>query len=243
MDSDHSYIPSEVPSESRSPCPALNTLANHGYLPRSGKGIELKTLLVALITVYNVSYPLALLLAGTALLRYGKLDTSSSLLPWNWRLTIDLASLSSFGSLRIAHPASLVHPNEPSHSPDPNLLENAVSHAHKDSSGSELGLTLRDLAAIRLEREAKLSQPLDSLHERIALGESALCYLALRNHFGSTDTIPISRFAIFFGDERLPDNWWQEVRPTTTVGLIETRRIANDIKNIMAALGESRSDS
>ena len=27
------------PGDSRSPCPALNCLANHGYLPRDGKNI------------------------------------------------------------------------------------------------------------------------------------------------------------------------------------------------------------
>ena len=27
------------PDDSRSPCPALNALANHGYLPRDGKNI------------------------------------------------------------------------------------------------------------------------------------------------------------------------------------------------------------
>ena len=27
------------PRDSRSPCPALNVLANHGYLPRDGKNI------------------------------------------------------------------------------------------------------------------------------------------------------------------------------------------------------------
>ena len=27
------------PNDSRSPCPALNALANHGYLPRDGKDI------------------------------------------------------------------------------------------------------------------------------------------------------------------------------------------------------------
>ena len=28
------------PTDSRSPCPALNALANHGYLPRDGKNIS-----------------------------------------------------------------------------------------------------------------------------------------------------------------------------------------------------------
>ena len=36
--SEHRYEPPR-PTDSRSPCPALNVLANHGYLPRDGKNI------------------------------------------------------------------------------------------------------------------------------------------------------------------------------------------------------------
>ncbi|KAH8885960.1 Cloroperoxidase [Thozetella sp. PMI_491] len=36
------------PGDSRAPCPMLNTLANHGYIPRNGKNIDQATLLKAL---------------------------------------------------------------------------------------------------------------------------------------------------------------------------------------------------
>jgi hypothetical protein len=32
------------PDDLRSPCPALNSMANHGILPRDGRDIDLKTL-------------------------------------------------------------------------------------------------------------------------------------------------------------------------------------------------------
>ncbi|KAF1775390.1 NADP-dependent oxidoreductase domain [Phytophthora cactorum] len=38
----------------RSPCPALNTLANHGYLPRNGQNITHDKLSTALQNVYNI---------------------------------------------------------------------------------------------------------------------------------------------------------------------------------------------
>ncbi|KAL7942556.1 Chloroperoxidase [Trichoderma barbatum] len=41
------------PRDSRSPCPGLNVLANHGWLPRSGKNIDLPTLQVAVSSAYN----------------------------------------------------------------------------------------------------------------------------------------------------------------------------------------------
>lgn len=34
----HPFVP-PGPGDVRSPCPALNNLANHGFLPHSGKGI------------------------------------------------------------------------------------------------------------------------------------------------------------------------------------------------------------
>lgn len=37
-ESNHQYQ-APRPNDSRSPCPALNALANHGYLPRDGKNI------------------------------------------------------------------------------------------------------------------------------------------------------------------------------------------------------------
>jgi hypothetical protein len=49
------------PNDSRSPCPALNALANHGYLPRSGKDISPDVLQLVLQVylfgfVYNSFY-------------------------------------------------------------------------------------------------------------------------------------------------------------------------------------------
>ncbi|KAH6607035.1 hypothetical protein Trco_003348 [Trichoderma cornu-damae] len=41
------------PTDGRSPCPGLNVLANHGWLPRSGKNIDLATLRVAVVNAYN----------------------------------------------------------------------------------------------------------------------------------------------------------------------------------------------
>ncbi|KAL4936995.1 hypothetical protein BDV06DRAFT_232876 [Aspergillus oleicola] len=41
------------PEDLRSPCPGLNVLANHGWLPRSGKNIDLATLRTAVSSAYN----------------------------------------------------------------------------------------------------------------------------------------------------------------------------------------------
>ncbi|KAL4805155.1 Chloroperoxidase [Aspergillus unguis] len=41
------------PADSRSPCTGLNTLANHGFLPRNGRDIDLPTLHSAVSSAFN----------------------------------------------------------------------------------------------------------------------------------------------------------------------------------------------
>ncbi|KAK4224483.1 Chloroperoxidase [Podospora fimiseda] len=48
----HEYIP-PTPEDSRSPCPGLNSMANHGWLPRSGKNIDLATFQAATKNAFN----------------------------------------------------------------------------------------------------------------------------------------------------------------------------------------------
>ncbi|KIM33590.1 hypothetical protein M408DRAFT_60998 [Serendipita vermifera MAFF 305830] len=66
----HEYIPAQE-GFGRSPCPALNALANHGYLPRDGKNISIPQLVKALTGVYNLSYPLAFALASLGVILCG----------------------------------------------------------------------------------------------------------------------------------------------------------------------------
>ncbi|ESK88999.1 hypothetical protein Moror_13158 [Moniliophthora roreri MCA 2997] len=42
-------------TDSRSPCPWINSLANHGYLPRDGKNITIPAMLDAVEEVFNVA--------------------------------------------------------------------------------------------------------------------------------------------------------------------------------------------
>ncbi|KAI9854588.1 MAG: hypothetical protein M1813_000939 [Trichoglossum hirsutum] len=67
---DHSYRPGSV--DSRSPCPGLNVLANHGYLPRDGKNISNERMVEALMAGYNMSHPLATFLTSIILPSVGK---------------------------------------------------------------------------------------------------------------------------------------------------------------------------
>ncbi|ESK90335.1 chloroperoxidase-like protein [Moniliophthora roreri MCA 2997] len=240
MDPEHQYIPPENPNETRTPCPGLNALANHGYLPRSGKSISVGLLINAIVHVYNFTYTHVFLLSFPTVLRYGKLDLGASKWRfWEWGLKIDLASLAQFGVLRIAHKASLGHPDTPSHSPDPELIQDLLTRARNNPNG---GLDLHDLAAVRVARESRLSnRKLDFLHGQLAIGECGFFYLSMRNHKSSDkpDVVPEDRIKQWFGEERLPDGWWENVRPKQSVGFIETRKTASLVGKLMDSIRHS----
>ncbi|KAK7029598.1 hypothetical protein VNI00_014475 [Paramarasmius palmivorus] len=56
------------PTDARGPCPGLNTLANHGFLPRSGKNITIPAVLKAGLEGFNVHRDLLILAAKAGLL-------------------------------------------------------------------------------------------------------------------------------------------------------------------------------
>ncbi|CAG8821509.1 25891_t:CDS:2, partial [Racocetra persica] len=61
------------PGDKRSACPALNTLANHGYLPRDGDNITSQQLIKALQDAYNLSGVLATVSTYNAVVTNGLL--------------------------------------------------------------------------------------------------------------------------------------------------------------------------
>ncbi|KAF9553675.1 hypothetical protein CPC08DRAFT_822158 [Agrocybe pediades] len=83
------------PNSKRSPCPALNTLANHGYMQpptssRSGKDLSFVEVVNAIVFVYNLSYPLAYVLALSGFLTCGHLKfgfgtSHAPEIPWDPR--------------------------------------------------------------------------------------------------------------------------------------------------------------
>ncbi|KAJ7252909.1 Cloroperoxidase, partial [Mycena rebaudengoi] len=54
-------------SDSRSPCPGLNTLANHGYLPHNGRNITIPMIMDAVLEAFNVHWDTILLAAKFSL--------------------------------------------------------------------------------------------------------------------------------------------------------------------------------
>ncbi|CAG8524451.1 652_t:CDS:2 [Scutellospora calospora] len=58
--------------DERSPCPALNALANHGYLPRNGKDITPRQLFEALQKVFNENTSFAMYQVAGCFTLYGE---------------------------------------------------------------------------------------------------------------------------------------------------------------------------
>ncbi|KAJ3569128.1 heme-thiolate peroxidase [Leucocoprinus birnbaumii] len=199
----HPYV-QRGPSDSRSPCPALNTLANHGYIKHSGQDIGFIELVKALHHVYNLTWSLCIFLAAVGLYISGSFtfttrpkDPSQSdtilnrlrpIVPMpRWR--IDLASLSIRGPGKIAHDASFVHPNYvESHAPNQGLLAKLLSYTTSCSSGRcRCGLSLFDMARYHQQRESELSQPLGDFQRKVALGECGLAWAVMRKRCATMD--------------------------------------------------------
>ncbi|KAF9468363.1 Chloroperoxidase [Collybia nuda] len=209
----HEFIPSNK-SQSRAPCPALNALANHGYISRDGKDLTIPELVGALQRVYNISFTLAFLLSFVAVLYCGH------------GLRVDLGDLCKHN--KIEHNASLAHDDCPegkefaSNAPSRKLLQSLVGYA---TCGHGLGLN--DFARARVDRESRLKTPLDEIHSQIATGESALTWLVMKDQRGE---VPINLVKEWYGEERIPHGW---VPPAKPIGLFSAHGVASMIAKEM----------
>ncbi|KAE9399425.1 Cloroperoxidase [Gymnopus androsaceus JB14] len=236
---DRSYIRPDGIMDARAPCPGLNTLANHGYIPRSGRDISFLLLLRAIQEVYNISLPISVDVNRTGV---PNLCSVPAKMEWSFpsiSYTLTLSSLCALGpGLKIAHRASLVHSDHPRETPDLNTLWDFLCFARFHSQSASLsspvsetrqkpmltgGLTLHDLASIRVSREAALPNKfkLNAVHEQVALGETSTSDIDMER------PIPLSHLAQWFGEERIPDGW---MRPAKVVGLFDARRVAGRLQ-------------
>ncbi|CEG44508.1 hypothetical protein F443_05248 [Plasmopara halstedii] len=222
---DHRYIrpvgadvsgfppPNAAPNH-RSPCPALNSLANHGYLPRNGKSLTPYLIREAVLHVFNIDKLLA--------------ERLTQQLPPQ----LTLADLSVHGF--IEHDASLVHddiyfkrdPAEVNITLANDLLANA-----KDGK-----LDKHIMATARRERETqcKMENPEYSLPWKgqvAAYGEAALLLIALGD--SKSETISVEHATSFLVDERIPDDLCQSIEPISTA---TTFYLAAQIK-LLASFG------
>nr|GAT45165.1 predicted protein [Mycena chlorophos] len=75
---DHTWI-APGPDDQRSPCPGLNTLANHGYLPHNGQNFTIKDVLDAAQEAFNVHWDAILVAAKFGLLTRNDLGSEENM--------------------------------------------------------------------------------------------------------------------------------------------------------------------
>ncbi|OJJ52387.1 hypothetical protein ASPSYDRAFT_189715 [Aspergillus sydowii CBS 593.65] len=201
--------------DSRGPCPGLNTLANHGYLPRNGTGITLDILKDAMLEGFNIEHSDAELLFTQAI------RTSPD---WPLTLSFDLADLGRHGILE--HDISLSRSD--AYFADPNPFNETV-WAETESYFTTPMITVDQLAKARMGRLAtsKKTNPefeLSWLADGFSWGECASFFEIMAD--GTTGTVDKKYIDYWFRNERMPTEiGWQ--RRNTTMQGSERRKYSN----------------
>ncbi|KAI0602779.1 Chloroperoxidase [Biscogniauxia sp. FL1348] len=156
-------------TDSRSPCPLLNTLANHGYLPHDGRNISIADIASAIFASTNWSPDFGTIPGQGA---FGGIGNPP---------TIDLEQLDDPAATE--HPASLTRDDA---SPQSNslTLDPARLQALLDDSPRSAYITTASLARSRnrveeITRRAAANGTLTDAQRSIALGEASLLLLLM----------------------------------------------------------------
>jgi peroxidase family protein len=177
--------------ERRGPCPALNALANDGYLPRDGK-VTVDQLVHALHERLGIAPSIGMLLAKVAMARLGKQGEGGL-------RVLDLSDLVEHGF--IEHDASLTRAD--SRDGDaaavcPPLLDQLVSMSQDGKT-----LTLEDLATahqVRMAQSAAGGHTVPFKAGVLGTFEAALLYQVLRG----SGAVAITEAREFLGTEHVP---------------------------------------
>ncbi|CAG8512355.1 7780_t:CDS:2 [Paraglomus brasilianum] len=177
----------------RSPCPALNILANHGYLPHDGKNLSAAQITEALNKHLNVSRGFANFMARMAVYLVGSKG---------------VCSLEDFGKHNvIEHDASLTRQDASlgnNIKVDPSLVDDLLSHAVDGR------ITIDTLAKFRnIRYEDSLERNKDCCfgmkQRKTAYGESALLLSVLGQ--ATNQEVDVETAKVILKEERLPDGW------------------------------------
>ncbi|OAX83560.1 hypothetical protein ACJ72_02072 [Emergomyces africanus] len=213
------------PDDVRGPCPALNSLANHGILPHNGKRMTYPTLLKGILEGLNVGFDLTLV-AGTG----GMLGAKNPL-----NLYFNLDDLSNH-DLFAEHDASLSRSDlffGDNNSFNETIWKSVLDYFKDEKAGISFTAAARArLHRIKTESERNPDFTFNAKDLVISYTETAQ-YLSV---FGDpvTGYPPVDWIKIFFEQERLPYNeGWRRPRiQTNAVTLVPL------IVRLMAAGGE-----
>ncbi|CAG8496545.1 9575_t:CDS:2 [Ambispora gerdemannii] len=186
------------PNDQRSPCPALNVLANHGYIPRDGNNVTVQQIRDALDEHLGVSSWFGSLMARVVMHKFGN----------NGQLS--LADL--FEHNIIEHDASLTR-NDKYFSTDANpstqLNQTLITQLLSFASPETNRLNVDSLAKARNLRydQSKTANPefvFESDQHSNAFGEASL----LLNVIGADEReVEVDVANVFLREAKIPDNW------------------------------------
>ncbi|KAJ7246048.1 Cloroperoxidase [Mycena rebaudengoi] len=203
-------------TDSRSPCPGLNTLANHGYLPHNGRNITIPMIMEAVLEAFNVHWDTILLAAKFGL--FSGEDASSF-----QAMRLDALSLHNL----VEHDASISR-NDFGLGDHIKFNESVYSVLANSNPGKDYyepfssGQVQRDRLADSMARNPNLVNTGKEFQLRSR--ETSL-YLSI---FGGLDGLAPKKFVdVFFRAERLPiaEGWKKSTTLITANGLIPMGRI------------------
>lgn len=227
---DYSQWSPPGPDDSRSPCPGLNSMANHGILPHNGKGLTVKMLTDAMQGVFNIGFDLRTILA------VGGVFSSPNALRDG---TMDLADLDKHNY--IEHDGSLsrapIHQGGDDHTFRQDIFDQVLSFFNNTTGATT---NIDEAAKAHLHRVQADSKTKDftygSKQTFLAMGETALYLMALGDPV--TGVTPVNYIRTLFEEERIPyEEGWRT--PTTEISLGNTLEM---LQKIASADGELKKE-
>ncbi|KAJ3123812.1 hypothetical protein HK100_011474 [Physocladia obscura] len=194
-----------LPGDVRSPCPALNTLANHGYLPRDGRGITPTMLVNAVKEVFNMDATV-LIDAVYPLDSQGEGVRTSDEVTEDGTPFLNLDDLAKHFPNKMEHDVSLSRQDffiGNNQQVDPVLVEGLVA-----ASLDGKFIDSDDLTNFRLTRyqDSKARNP-KLLFDTKQLVTASVESVVLLNTLGRDGKIPIDHIKSFFLEEKIPANY------------------------------------
>ncbi|GBC07231.1 hypothetical protein RclHR1_07320004 [Rhizophagus clarus] len=211
------------PNDSRSPCPALNTLANHGYLPRDGKDITANQLIEAIHKCFNLSKVIAFILSHAGLYLIGKTREGK-------------LSLEDLFNDAIEHPVSLTRPDkglsEDYRKISPELLDSLFSERNENNQLTRISFARQ---YIKRRDQSLRDNPnfhgLSLLQKYQIFGEYSLTLLCFPgSEKGRGEEIDADTLRSIYQFERLPDNW---EKSELTISMFQLHNLVGDIRGIV----------
>lgn len=250
------YIPAG-PGDKRSPCPMINSLANHGYLPRNGQNVLAQEMKAA-VAEAGISKALGTIFVNTVYNVHQSKDEKAKTWfisrlwstirdPWTLmsgfgmrrpkqidsagRPILDLDQLALPGA--VEHDISLTrrdhNQKEGNSTPQGDLVDDLLA-----CSADKKTITREELAAFRKRRIEKQREDnpgltYGPLQHELGCGEIAL----ILGVFGDGKQAPYDYVASFLREERLPVKEGWKRRWWWTLGLVEVKLIATKVKSLI----------